>query len=114
MHGVDQYQHAGRGGDRSGRQDEGAGHPLDREPHARRGQEHGEGHRTGDHTAGGAQQLDRPKSSPTHHFKALREAGVTRQRQYGLERRSHVRTDDLDARFPGLLALVAAWTPRQP
>lgn len=55
--------------------------------------------------------LDRPKSSLTHHFKALREAGVTRQRQYGLERRSHVRVDDLDARFPGLLALVAAWTP---
>jgi DNA-binding transcriptional ArsR family regulator len=55
--------------------------------------------------------LDRPKSSLTHHFKALREAGVTRQRQYGLERRSHVRVADLDARFPGLLELVAAWTP---
>ncbi|MEU1480946.1 ArsR family transcriptional regulator [Streptomyces sp. NPDC005760] len=55
--------------------------------------------------------LDRPKSSLTHHFKALREAGVTRQRQYGLERRSHVRVDDLNARFPGLLDLVAAWTP---
>ncbi|MER5779790.1 ArsR family transcriptional regulator [Streptomyces sp. NPDC002039] len=55
--------------------------------------------------------LDRPKSSLTHHFKALREAGVTRQRQYGLERRSHVRVDDLDVRFPGLLDLVANWTP---
>ncbi|WP_405789756.1 ArsR/SmtB family transcription factor [Streptomyces sp. NBC_01367] len=55
--------------------------------------------------------LDRPKSSLTHHFKALREAGITRQRQYGLERRSHVRVDDLDARFPGLLDLVADWTP---
>ncbi|WP_328850763.1 transcriptional regulator [Micromonospora globbae] len=55
--------------------------------------------------------FDRPKSSLTHHFKALREAGVTRQRQYGLERRSHVRVDDLNARFPGLLDLVAAWTP---
>lgn len=58
--------------------------------------------------------LDRPKSSLTHHFKALREAGVTRQRQYGLERRSHVRVDDLDARFPGLLDLVAAWVPDSP
>ncbi|MFE5580858.1 ArsR/SmtB family transcription factor [Kitasatospora sp. NPDC056531] len=56
--------------------------------------------------------FDRPKSSLTHHFKALREAGVTRQRQYGLERRSHVRVDDLNARFPGLLDLVAAWTPQ--
>ncbi|MFJ8364086.1 ArsR/SmtB family transcription factor [Streptomyces sp. NPDC093984] len=55
--------------------------------------------------------LDRPKSSLTHHFKALREAGIIRQRQYGLERRSHVRVDDLDTRFPGLLDLVAAWTP---
>ncbi|MCO6000212.1 ArsR family transcriptional regulator [Actinoallomurus sp. WRP9H-5] len=58
--------------------------------------------------------IDRPKSSLTHHFKALREAGVIRQRQYGLERRSHVRRTDLDARFPGLLELVAAWTPDAP
>jgi len=63
-----------------------------------------------DHTCGWF-GLDRPKSSLTHHFKALREAGLTRQRQYGLERRSHVRVDDLNSRFPGLLALVAAWTP---
>jgi DNA-binding transcriptional ArsR family regulator len=56
--------------------------------------------------------FDRPKSSLTHHFKALREAGVTRQRQYGLERRSQVRVEDLNARFPGLLDLVAAWTPQ--
>ncbi|WP_328468271.1 ArsR/SmtB family transcription factor [Streptomyces sp. NBC_00448] len=55
--------------------------------------------------------LDRPKSSLTHHFRALREAGVIRQRQYGLERRSHVRVDDLEARFPGLVALAAAWQP---
>ncbi|GAA1370808.1 ArsR/SmtB family transcription factor [Streptomyces beijiangensis] len=58
--------------------------------------------------------IDRPKSTLTHHFKALREAGVTRQRQYGLERRSQVRVDDLNARFPGLLDLVAAWTPPTP
>ncbi len=55
--------------------------------------------------------FDRPKSSLTHHFKALRAAGLIRQRQYGLERRSRVRTDDLNARFPGLLELVVAWTP---
>lgn len=57
--------------------------------------------------------LDRPKSSLTHHFKALREAGVLRQRQYGLERRSRVRAEDLNARFPGLLELVADWRPNQ-
>jgi DNA-binding transcriptional ArsR family regulator len=55
--------------------------------------------------------FDRPKSSLTHHFRALRDAGVLRQRQYGLERRSRLRTEDLDARFPGLLDLVRAWTP---
>ncbi|MFG2636952.1 ArsR/SmtB family transcription factor [Streptomyces sp. NPDC048362] len=63
-----------------------------------------------DHTCGWF-GLDRPKSSLTHHFKALREAGITRQRQYGLERRSQIRITDLDARFPGLLNLVATWTP---
>lgn len=56
--------------------------------------------------------IDRPKSSLTHHFRALREAGLIRQRQYGLERRSQVRIEDLDARFPGLLDLVAAWEPQ--
>jgi len=55
--------------------------------------------------------FDRPKSSLTHHFKALREAGVIRQRQYGLERRSRLRREDLDAGFPGLLTLVENWQP---
>ncbi|WBM38684.1 ArsR/SmtB family transcription factor [Alcaligenes faecalis] len=55
--------------------------------------------------------FDRPKSSLTHHFKALREAGVIRQRQYGLERRSRLRSEDLEICFPGLLALVANWQP---
>jgi DNA-binding transcriptional ArsR family regulator len=63
-----------------------------------------------DHTCGWF-GLDRPKSSLTHHFRALREAGVIRQRQYGLERRSHVRVEDLDDRFPGLVDLVIAWSP---
>ncbi|BCJ38338.1 transcriptional regulator [Actinocatenispora thailandica] len=52
--------------------------------------------------------FDRPKSSLTHHFKALREAGLLHQRQYGLERRSRLRTEDLNQRFPGLLDLIAA------
>ncbi|MDQ3157635.1 MAG: ArsR family transcriptional regulator [Actinomycetota bacterium] len=55
--------------------------------------------------------FDRPKSSLTHHFKALRAAGLIRQRQYGLERRSRVRDEDLNQRFPGLLNLVAEWEP---
>ncbi|MFI0864696.1 ArsR/SmtB family transcription factor [Streptomyces smyrnaeus] len=56
-------------------------------------------------------ELDRPKSSLTHHFRTLREAGLVRQRQYGPSRRNQVRIEDLEARFPGLLALIADWTP---
>lgn len=56
-------------------------------------------------------RFDRPKSTLTHHFKALREAGVITQRQYGLERRSRVRLEDLNARFPGLVDLVLDWSP---
>lgn len=63
-----------------------------------------------DHTCGWF-GLDRPKSTLTHHFKALREAGVITQRQYGLERRSRVRLEDLNARFPGLVDIVLAWKP---
>ncbi|MEV4209555.1 ArsR/SmtB family transcription factor [Nocardia salmonicida] len=55
--------------------------------------------------------IDRPKSTLTHHFRALREAGITRQHRYGLERRSQVRVADLDTRFPGLLDLVRTWRP---
>lgn len=53
--------------------------------------------------------FDRPKSSLTHHFRALRDAGLIHQRQYGLERRSRLRTEDLNKRFPGLLDLISAW-----
>lgn len=59
--------------------------------------------------------FDRPKSSLTHHFKALREAGLISQRQYGLERRSRVRLEDLSTRFPGIIDLVLAWEdPEKP
>ena len=46
------------------------------------------------------------KSTCTHHFKVLREAGVIRQRQEGTSRRNTLRTEDLEARFPGLLDTV--------
>ncbi|TQC49584.1 ArsR family transcriptional regulator [Rhodococcus sp. WS4] len=63
-----------------------------------------------DHTCGWF-GFDHPKSTLTHHFKALREAGVLTQRRYGLERRSRVRLDDLNDRFPGLVELILAWEP---
>jgi DNA-binding transcriptional ArsR family regulator len=46
------------------------------------------------------------KSTCTHHFRVLREAGVIRQRTEGTTRLNSLRRDDLDERFPGLLAAV--------
>jgi DNA-binding transcriptional ArsR family regulator len=48
------------------------------------------------------------KSTCTHHFKVLREAGVIHQRQQGRQRLNSLRRDDLEARFPGLLDTVLA------
>jgi DNA-binding transcriptional ArsR family regulator len=46
------------------------------------------------------------KSTCTHHFRVLREAGIIQQRQEGTARLNTLRGDDLEARFPGLLATV--------
>jgi len=54
----------------------------------------------------GSFELPVTKSTCTHHFKVLREAGVIRQRQEGTARLNSLRRDDLDARFPGLLDTV--------
>ena len=61
----------------------------------------------------GSFDLPVTKSTCTHHFKVLRDAGVISQRQQGTARLNSLRREDLDARFPGLLASVlqAAGTP---
>jgi DNA-binding transcriptional ArsR family regulator len=46
------------------------------------------------------------KSTCTHHFKVLREAGLIRQRVTGTKRVNSLRREDIDARFPGLLDAV--------
>jgi DNA-binding transcriptional ArsR family regulator len=46
------------------------------------------------------------KSTCTHHFRVLREAGVIRQRQEGTARLNSLRRDDLESCFPGLLDAV--------
>jgi DNA-binding transcriptional ArsR family regulator len=46
------------------------------------------------------------KSTCTHHFKVLREAGVIRQRSEGTARLNTLRWEDLDDRFPGLLRQI--------
>jgi len=50
------------------------------------------------------------KSTASHHFKVLREAGVLRQRVEGRERHSELRAEDLEKRFPGLLESVLGAT----
>ncbi len=52
------------------------------------------------------------KSTCTHHFKVLREAGVIRQRVVGTKKVSSLRREDLDARFPGLLEAVVQGAPQ--
>ncbi len=54
----------------------------------------------------GAIALDVTKSTMTHHFRVLREAGVIRQQRVGTTKLTELRRDDLDARFPGLLDAV--------
>lgn len=49
---------------------------------------------------------DTPKSTMTHHWKALRGAGVIWQRPDGRAFRVQLRREDLDARFPGLLDAI--------
>ena len=46
------------------------------------------------------------KSTCTHHFRVLREAGVIRQQLEGTTKLNSLRRDDLDQRFPGLLDSV--------
>ena len=54
----------------------------------------------------GSFQVPVTKSTCTHHFKVLREAGLIHQRQEGTARLNTLRRDDLEARFPGLLETV--------
>jgi DNA-binding transcriptional ArsR family regulator len=58
-----------------------------------------------DHTCGSF-ALPVTKSTCTHHFKVLREAGVIQQRPQGTTRLNRLRRQDLEARFPGLLDCV--------
>ncbi|WP_411146059.1 ArsR/SmtB family transcription factor [Streptomyces sp. x-80] len=46
------------------------------------------------------------KSTRSHHFRVLREAGLIRQTDRGNSRMATLRTTDLEARFPGLIDLI--------
>lgn len=64
------------------------------------------------HLAGVAEatcgELDggRPKSSVSHHFRVLRDSGLVHTRNVGTTHMNSLRGEELDARFPGLLAAI--------
>jgi len=49
---------------------------------------------------------DLSKPTMSHHFRILREAGLTRTVADGRHRIIEVRRDDMESRFPGLLEAV--------
>lgn len=52
------------------------------------------------------------KSTASHHFKVLYEAGIVGEREQGTCKYMHLRRSDLDVRFPGLLdAILNATSP---
>ncbi|MFZ0214511.1 MAG: helix-turn-helix transcriptional regulator [Candidatus Dormiibacterota bacterium] len=56
--------------------------------------------------------IDLHKSTLSHHYRVLRESGVTTTRVDGRQRLVCLRRDDLNGRFPGLLdAVLAAISP---
>ncbi len=60
----------------------------------------------GEHPCGTVLSKDISKSTLTHHWRVLRDAGVITQRPSGREHLLSLRRDDLDARFPGLLDAI--------
>lgn len=47
-----------------------------------------------------------PKSTLSQHFRTLREAGLIRSARHGVEMRNTSRCQELDQRFPGLIAAI--------
>jgi DNA-binding transcriptional ArsR family regulator len=54
----------------------------------------------------GTFDLDITKSTLTHHFRILREAGIIEQCTEGTAKLNSLRREDLEKRFPGLLDAV--------
>jgi DNA-binding transcriptional ArsR family regulator len=65
----------------------------------------------GAESACGSIDLPVTKSTRSHHFRVLREAGLITTRHQGTSRVSMLRRDDLEARFPGLLDTILQAAP---
>ena len=61
----------------------------------------------------GTFELGVSKATRSHHFKVLREAGLTHTRAEGTHRYVSLRREDVDERFPGLLGAVLAAAERE-
>ena len=61
----------------------------------------------------GTFDLGLSKATRSHHFKVLREAGITHTRAEGTHRHVSLRRGDLDTRFAGLLNAVLAAAERE-
>jgi DNA-binding transcriptional ArsR family regulator len=51
------------------------------------------------------------KSTLSHHFRVLRDAGLIRTTKQGVENLNSVRWDEVNARFPGLLKAIMKFQP---
>ena len=61
----------------------------------------------------GTFELGISKATRSHHFKVLREAGLTHTRSEGTHRHVSLRREEVDARFPGLLDAVLTAAERE-
>jgi DNA-binding transcriptional ArsR family regulator len=55
-----------------------------------------------------AEELGLPASTLSYHTRLMRESGITRTRAEGTLRYISLRRDDLETRFPGLVAVLTA------
>jgi DNA-binding transcriptional ArsR family regulator len=60
----------------------------------------------GENCGGIGDGIELHKSTLSHHYRVLREAGLTRTTLEGRSRVVRLRLDDLESRFPGLLTSV--------
>jgi DNA-binding transcriptional ArsR family regulator len=61
--------------------------------------------------SGAAPCPEMAKSTLSHHFRVLRDAGLIRTTKQGVENLNSVRWDDMNARFPGLLKAIMRFQP---
>ena len=62
----------------------------------------------------GVFEIDRPKSSLSHHFRVLRESGLVSTRRNGTILLNTLRREDIEARFPGLISAVLEEKQKKP